>query len=114
MIDAHADALAVFTVGAFLLVFIEVRLRALFARHELRETKMHAESAMMADVAAATAREAVRHIEELRAETSAIRLDVNNLSELIRLHETRISEAETKLIRAAVAVPRMRREGDGG
>lgn len=111
MTSDHLDALAVFLVGILLLAFVEMRLRSLFARHEVREEKMHAASALLADAAAAVSREASRHVAELRLEATAIRLDVANLSELLRGHEARLVAAEQRLTRAAMVVPR-RPDGD--
>lgn len=97
--------LAVYIVGLLTLVFIELRLRALFARHEVKEEKLHATSQLVSDAAAATAREATRHINEIRIEVAAQRINVANLGELLRDQEGRLGAVETRLMRAALAVP---------
>lgn len=110
MTSDHYDAFAVLGVGVLLLGFIELRLRSLFARHEVREERLHASAQLVAEGAAARVLDNIRQIEGLRVETSAIRLDLANLSELVRVHETRLSDAELRILRAAVAVPRAIRE----
>jgi hypothetical protein len=102
----HMDAVLSLVGIGIVLVFIEVRLRALFARHEVKEEKMHASAVLLADTAAATAREAGRHIDELRLEANALRLDISNVSELVRSHEVRLAEVEMRILRASIAVPR--------
>jgi hypothetical protein len=102
----HYDALAVLGVGLVLLAAIEMRLRSLFARHEAREEKMHASAVLLAEGASARALDTYRHLEELRIEASALRLDVSNVSELVRVHEARLSDVEMRLLRASLAVPR--------
>lgn len=99
---------------AVILSFIEIRLRALFARHEAREERMHATSQLAAEGAVAAAHAAKRTVEELRVEIAAQRLNLANMAELLRDQEGRLVAVEMKLVRASVAVPHHhRREGDG-
>jgi hypothetical protein len=95
------------------LIFIEVRLRALFARHEKREEQLHASSALMADAAAALAREAARRIEELRIEAAGAKLDIENLGQLLKLHDGRLKAIEERLLRAALLIPGRIRSPEG-
>jgi hypothetical protein len=106
----HLDAVASLLGIALVLAFIELRLRALFARHEVKEEKMHASAVLLADTAAATAREAGRHIEEIRLEANALRLDINNLSELVRVHEAKLVDIDMRILRASLTVPHPRRD----
>lgn len=110
MTTDHLDAFAVLAAGLLMLVFIELRLRALFTRHEAREEKLHATSQLLADAAAATAREATRHINEIRVEVAAQRINVANLGELLRDQESRLAAVETRLVRVSVAVPHATRD----
>jgi len=106
----RADWVVILVGTALILLFIELRLRsivgALFAQHEKRESELHASSTLVAEAAAGTAREAARHIEELRVETNALRLDINNLTVLVKAHDAKIASMETRLLRASLAVPR--------
>lgn len=110
MTPDHYDALAVLGVGLVLLGAVEWRLRSLFSRHEIREEKMHASAMLLAEGAAARVLDNIRQLEGLRNETAAMRLDIANLSELVRVHEDRIREAEARILRATTAVPRAARE----
>lgn len=110
MTSDHYDAFAVLGVAVLMLAFVEMRLRALFARHEIREEKMHATSTLLADAAAATAREASRHIAELRSEVNDARLDIENVGAMVKMHDGRLGAIEERLMRAALMVPRPRRE----
>lgn len=110
MIQDHYDAVAVVVVGVLMLAFIELRLRALFTLHEKREERMHAASQLLADSATAAAREAVRHIHEIRAEIAEQRESVANLGELLKIQEGRLVAVETRLVRVSVSVPRPFRE----
>lgn len=113
MISDHIDALAVLAVGVLLLAFIELRLRALFTRHESREERMHATSQLAAEGAVSAAREAQRTVEEIRSEVATQRLNVANLSEMLRVHEGRLAAVELRLTRVLVAVPHQHsRDGD--
>jgi ribosomal protein L13E len=109
----HADVVFSLGLAVLMLFALDWRLGRAFSNHELKEEKLHANTVLLADTAAATAREAGRHIDELRAETNALRLDINNLSELVRVHEAKIVNVEARILRASLAVPhRHQREGD--
>jgi hypothetical protein len=101
----HYDALAVLAVGVALIIAVEMRLRALFSRHESREQAMHAESQLAASGAVAAATMATRNVEAIRAEVAEQRMNVANLSELVRVQEARLIAVEVRLARALVAVP---------
>ncbi len=102
----HADVFLVLGALAVILAFIEVRLRALFLRHETREERMHADSQLRADGAAAAAKENARHIHELRVDVTEQRIDLGNLGEMVRLQGSRLEAVETRVGRAAMTVPR--------
>jgi hypothetical protein len=104
----HIDVLLSLVAFAALLAFVEYRLRDLFARHEVREEKMHATSAMLADAAAATAREASKHLAEVRTAASDLRIDIDNLGALVKMHDGRLGAVEERLMRIVLAVPRAR------
>jgi hypothetical protein len=106
----HGDVVLVVIVATLMLGFLLFMGDRMMARrfriHEEVEQRANAALAMTAESAAGTALVAGRHIEELRAETTALRLDVNNLGELLRSHELRIADAEAKLARGAFVMPR--------
>jgi hypothetical protein len=94
-----------------ILSFIEVRLTALFLRHEKREEQMHAASALMGETASAIAKDAHRKIEELRASTATVQDRAVDLASQVRMHDKRLGAVEERLMRAALLVPSPRRPG---
>ena len=102
---------AVAVVGLFGLgTLLEWRLRDLFARHEVRESKMHMEAQLTAEGASAAARVNSGHIDVLRTDLAEQRADVANISVLVRMHDARLGALSERLYAAALRVPTPQRD----
>ena len=110
MTSDHYDAFAVLGVALLMLMFVEMRLRSLFARHEIREERMVAGAVLASEGAISRVAENVRHIEELRSNVGDARLDIENIGAMVKMHDGRLGAIEERLMRAALLVPHPRRE----
>ncbi len=109
----RADWVVILAGMALILSFIEMRLRSLFASHEVRESNLHASAQLVAESASGATRVISGHIDELRAKTAATDLTVADQGRKVESLAYRVEEIDKRLARAAGAVPRThRREGD--
>jgi hypothetical protein len=110
----YFDIVFVLGVAMVMLTTLDWRITKAFRNHERREEQLHAGTQLVSDAAAATAREASRMVAEIRLEVAAQKINVANLSELLRDQEGRLASVELRLTRAAIAVPhQQRKEGSG-
>lgn len=98
---------AIYVLGLAMLVTfaLDWRITRAFKSHEDREEKLHAGTQLVSDAAAATAREASRHIAEIQIEVTEQKINVANLGELLRVQEGRLAAVERRLLLATLAVP---------
>ena len=100
------DIVVVLLIAAVMLLVLDWRISRAFKGHELREKQMYAEIALTADGAAGIVRENSRHIVEFRASHNLLKVEVENITEQVRMHDRRLGAVEERLVRAALAVPR--------
>ena len=108
----RADWIAILGGVALILIFIETRLRSLFASHEVTEQRLHAETGLLADAASAAARVAGGHIDVLRADLAEQRADLANINVLVKMHDQRLGALSERLMIAALRVPTPVRDAD--
>jgi hypothetical protein len=106
------DIVIVMAIAGVMLWILDYRIKLAFLGHEARERQLIAELQLTGDGAAGAAREASRHVRELRAEQTLHKVSLDNLSVEVREHGKRLGSLEERFTRAALAVPHSHRRED--
>ena len=102
---SHADAIIAVGLVVFVLGWLEFALSRRFRVHEQVEIRNLASVQLLSETAVGTAREAARHVDELRSETTLTQVRVEDLSDEVRMTSRRLGAVEERLMRAALAGP---------
>lgn len=107
------DIVIVLGIATVMLLVLDWRINKAFHGHEERERRMYADLQLLSDGAAGAAREAARHVREVQATQTLQKVAVENLTDEVRIHGTRLDAVEKTILRAALTIPHVhRREGD--